>query len=115
MADLSDNWKFVDDYYEAFKSLYLCTKKMQEEHVSLPDFYMAWLMATSEVQKVKSNCFAPDLLKSLRTRLARLRESRAFKMALYIDPRFNYRGSMFFSPEEKMEIQVIFIQNPGYH
>ena len=88
---------------------------MLEEHVSLPDFYMAWLMATSEVQKLKSDYFAPDLLKLLGTRLAGLLESRAFKMALHIDPRFNYRGSMFFSPEEKMEIQVIFIQNPGYH
>lgn len=104
--DLADHWNFIDNYYEAFKPLYICTKRMQEAHVSLPDFYMAWLMAISEVRKFSSNPFVPDLLKSLKNRLAALRESRAFKMALYVDPRFNYHGSTFFSPEEKVEIQV---------
>ncbi|XP_062549754.1 uncharacterized protein LOC134214385 isoform X2 [Armigeres subalbatus] len=103
--DLTDHWNFVDNYYEAFKPLYICTKKMQAEHVCLPDFYMAWLMAISEVRKLNENPFTPELMNSLTTRLKALRGSRAFKMALFIDPRFNYRGSKFFSPEEKMEIQ----------
>ncbi|XP_021699638.1 uncharacterized protein LOC110676371 [Aedes aegypti] len=77
---------------------------MQAEHVSLPDFYMLWLRAISEVRKVTGNQFVPGLLTSLNTRLSTLRGSRAFKMALFLDPRFNYRGSKFFSPEEKMEI-----------
>ncbi|XP_055619659.1 uncharacterized protein LOC129764517 [Toxorhynchites rutilus septentrionalis] len=78
---------------------------MQEQHVSLPDFYIAWLMAMNEVRKIKENLFVPDLLNSLKTRLAALRKSRAFKMALYLDPRMNYHGSTFFPPEEKVEIQ----------
>ncbi|XP_021701839.1 uncharacterized protein LOC110676825 [Aedes aegypti] len=109
--DLTNHWKFIDDYYEAFKPLYICTKRMQAEHVSLPDFYMLWLRAISEVRKVTGNQFVPGLLTSLNTRLTTLRGSRAFKMALFLDPRFNYRGSKFFSPEEKMEIMVIYCSN----
>lgn len=74
--------------------------------MSLPDFYMAWLMATSEVQRVKENPFVPDLMQSLKKRLDALRHSRAFKMALFLDPRFNYHGSKLFTGDEKEEIQV---------
>ncbi|XP_029734556.1 uncharacterized protein LOC115269892 [Aedes albopictus] len=98
--DLTDHWNFIDNYYEAFKPLYICTKKMQAEHVSLPDFYMFWLMAISEVRKMQNNPFVPGLLNSLTTRLANLRGSRAFKISLFLDPRFNYRGS-----KKKVEIQ----------
>ncbi|XP_065090374.1 uncharacterized protein LOC135711433 [Ochlerotatus camptorhynchus] len=103
--DLSSLWTFVDHYYDAFKPLYICTKKMQESHVSLSDFYMAWLMATSEVQKVTDNPFVPALIQSLRTRLDALRHSRAFKMGLFLDPRFNYHASKLFTGDEKEEIQ----------
>ncbi|XP_055551209.1 uncharacterized protein LOC129733684 [Wyeomyia smithii] len=82
---------------------------MQETHVSLSDFYMAWLMATSEIKKVKNNPFVASILTSLNKRLATLRESRAFKMALFLDPRFNYRGSTVFTAEEKEEIQGFII------
>ncbi|XP_055585080.1 uncharacterized protein LOC129737935 [Uranotaenia lowii] len=103
--DLSNHWSFIDSYYDAFKPLYLCTKKMQEHHVSLSDFYIAWLMAMSEVRKCTVNSFVPALLNSLKTRLSALRNSRAFKISLYLDPRINYHGSTFFSPQEKVEIQ----------
>nr|XP_029732178.1 uncharacterized protein LOC109409217 [Aedes albopictus] len=103
--DLTELWDFIDQYYDAFKPLYICTKKMQAEHVSLPDFFIAWLMAINQVSKVKNNPFVPDLLEALNRRLTSLRGSRAFKMALFLDPRFNYRGSTFFTPDEKVEIQ----------
>ncbi|XP_055550695.1 uncharacterized protein LOC129733129 [Wyeomyia smithii] len=38
-------------------------------------------------------------------RLQSLKNSRAFKMTLYLDPRLNYAGSKLFSYEEKEEIQ----------
>ncbi|XP_058448985.1 uncharacterized protein LOC131428945 [Malaya genurostris] len=103
--DLSNQWSYIEHYYDTFKPLYICTKQMQEKHVSLSDFYMAWLMATSEVQKVRENSFSPHLLRSLNNRLNVLRQLKVVQMALYLDPRFNYRGSKIFTAEEKDKIQ----------
>ncbi|XP_058451658.1 uncharacterized protein LOC131430591 [Malaya genurostris] len=66
---------------------------------------MAWLMATSEVQKVRENSFSTHLLRSLKNRLNVLRQLKAVQMALYLDSRFNYRGSKIFTAEEKDKIQ----------
>ncbi|XP_055534133.1 uncharacterized protein LOC129723755 [Wyeomyia smithii] len=103
--DLSEHWTFMHDYQSAFKPLYVCTKTMQEGHVTLPDFYKQWLMAPSEVKKLSGNQFAAPLYESLMKRLTSLRNSRAFKMALYLDPRFNFCGSRFFTASEREEIQ----------
>ncbi|XP_055525420.1 uncharacterized protein LOC129718564 [Wyeomyia smithii] len=103
--DLSDYWIFIHDYRNAFHPLYICTKTMQEAHVTLPDFYKQWLMALSEVEKLYDNQSAAPLHESLMTRLTNLRNSRAFKMALYLDPRFNFYGSRLFTLNEKDEIQ----------
>lgn len=80
---------------------------MQSEHVSLPDFYLQWLMAVMEVSKLAQNPFAAPLTGALTKRLENLKTSRAFKMALYLDPRLNYMGSKLFSVEEKELVQVI--------
>nr|XP_029715032.1 uncharacterized protein LOC115258770 [Aedes albopictus] len=101
----NDNWIFIEHYVQAFKPLYVCTKKLQEKHVSLPDFYLYWLKAISELSNFPSNPFAPQLIKSLTRRLEALKTSRAFQMALYLDPRFNFLNSKFFKVEEKLAIQ----------
>ena len=79
---------------------------MQEAHVTLPDFYLQWLMALSEVSKLTDNQFAKSLHESLMNRLTNLRNSRAFKMSLYLDPRLNFCGSRLFTAIDKDEIQV---------
>ncbi|XP_058811374.1 uncharacterized protein LOC131676274 [Topomyia yanbarensis] len=103
--DLSCSWEFIEKYVDAFKPVYICTKNMQATHVSLPDFYMGWLLAISEVQKIENNTFVPELVEALTNRLNNLRDSRAFKMALYLDPRFNYLGSKIFTGDEKDQVQ----------
>lgn len=90
----------------AFRPVHVCTKNMQAAHVSLPDFYIAWLMAINEVQKIQNNPFVPELVEALTSRLRNLRDSRAFKMSLFLDPRFNYLGSKVFTNDEKEQVQV---------
>ncbi|XP_055593713.1 uncharacterized protein LOC129744950 [Uranotaenia lowii] len=107
--DLSNNWDFINDYVQAFRPIYICTKKMQSEHMSLSDFYMNWLIAMNEVQNIENNAFVPELSRALKTRLASLRDSWAFRMALYLDPRFNYFGSKVFTNDEKVRIQETII------
>lgn len=109
ISDLSNDWKFIGDYVQAFKPLYCCTKNMQSKHVSLPDFYLQWLQAVMAVSKLTQNPFAAPLTSALTKRLDNLKTSRAFKMALYLDPRLNYMGSKMFSVEEKELVQVSFI------
>lgn len=96
------------NYYEALKPLYLCTKIMQEHHVTLPDFYLSWLKTVSEISRMPSNPFSLRLAESLTRRLENLKTSRAFQMSLYLDPRLNYLQSKLFSYEEKQSIQVYF-------
>ncbi|XP_029730127.2 uncharacterized protein LOC115267345 [Aedes albopictus] len=105
--ELGETWDFIRIYQQAFKPLYLCNKNMQARHVSLPDFYLQWLMAIMEVRKMKQNRFSEPLQEALTKRLQNLLKSRAFKIALYLDPRLNYMGSKLFSSEEKEQIQVI--------
>ncbi|XP_062553751.1 zinc finger BED domain-containing protein 4-like [Armigeres subalbatus] len=103
--DLGDAWDFVQNYVEAFKPLYICTKNMQTKHVSLADFYLQWLNVIKEMRKIPQNPFSTELDEALINRLRNLRRSRAFQMALYLDPRFNYKGSTIFKPDEKELIQ----------
>ena len=79
---------------------------MQAVHVSLNEFYLQWVISIEKVRKMISNPFSAPLVEALTTRLASLRNSRAFKMALYLDPRLNFAGSTLFSSDEKEEIQV---------
>ncbi|XP_062559975.1 uncharacterized protein LOC134224580 [Armigeres subalbatus] len=108
--DLTDSWQFAENYEQAFKPLFLLTKDMQAEHVSLSDFYLQWLIATRKVEMTKPNPFASELVASMSKRLSNLKQSRAFKMALYLDPRLNYAGSSLFNNEEKAEIQGYIIE-----
>ncbi|XP_058449285.1 uncharacterized protein LOC131429252 [Malaya genurostris] len=109
-TDLAIHWDFIQNYLEAFKPCYVCTKKLQESHVSLSDFYMEWLITICLVKKQENNPFAHELTKALSTRLENLRTSMAFKMAIYLDPRFNYTNSNVFNGDEKEHIQKFIIQ-----
>lgn len=106
VTDLSNSWDFAERYEKAFKPLYVMTKDMQAEHVSLSDFYLQWIIATQKVKQTEPNPFASELVASMGKRLQNLQKSRAFKMAIYLDPWLNYAGSKLFCNEEKEEIQV---------
>lgn len=74
--------------------------------MSLPDFYLAWLMTLSEIRKLQANPFSARLVESLTGRLENLKASRAFQAALYLDPRLNFLNSKLFNDDEKLTIQV---------
>ncbi|XP_058446278.1 uncharacterized protein LOC131427268 [Malaya genurostris] len=71
---------------------------------------MEWLITICLVTKQENNPFAHELTKALSTRLENLRTSMAFKMAIYLDPRFNYTNSNVFNGDEKEHIQKFIIQ-----
>lgn len=106
IADLTESWKFIEDFCAAFSPLYGTTKYMQEHHVGLSDFYLAWLDTTRKVSAV-DNELATDLKAALESRLEKLKTNMPLKAALLLDPRFNFMGSTLFTPEEKNPIKVI--------
>ncbi|XP_055623388.1 uncharacterized protein LOC129766817 [Toxorhynchites rutilus septentrionalis] len=103
--DLSSHWEFIESYAEAFKPVYICSKNLQGSHVSLSDFYIAWLIAIGEVRRFHKNPLAMKLYETLQSRLSKLRLSQAFRMALYLDPRLNFVNSAIFNGKEKELIQ----------
>ncbi|XP_053692107.1 uncharacterized protein LOC128740574 [Sabethes cyaneus] len=66
-------------------------------------------MAINDVQQLKGNPFAAQLVKTLTDRLVKLKESQAFQMCLYIDPRLNFLNSKLFTNDEKQLIQVCWV------
>lgn len=79
------------------------------KHVTLSDFYMQWLQAIRSVDSCKTNILSPSLTLALKNRLKKLQDSKLFLAAVFLDPRFNFLGSNFFtSAEEKQSVQVIF-------
>ncbi|XP_055543350.1 uncharacterized protein LOC129728902 [Wyeomyia smithii] len=108
--DLSGSWDFTRQYAEAFKPLFICTKNMQSKHISLSEFYLQWMITIQKVKKMETNPFSAPLVESLNKRLTSLRTSRAFKIALYLDPRLNFAGSKLFTSEEKEEIQSYIVE-----
>ncbi|XP_038106601.1 LOW QUALITY PROTEIN: uncharacterized protein LOC6049790 [Culex quinquefasciatus] len=107
--NLTEHWGFIMEYERAFRPCYVCTNKLQGDGVGLSDFYMEWLLAIASLKKMSGNRFSEKLAATLKSRLELLKENRAFKMALYLDPRFNFVGSTIFKPDEKEEIQTYLV------
>ncbi|XP_062554450.1 uncharacterized protein LOC134219662 [Armigeres subalbatus] len=109
--DLSQHWKFIDRFCEAFEPIYVLTLKLQKDHVPLSDFYADWLVCQAKLNAIKKqgNTLAAKLHTSMQKRVEKLRSSMAFKASLYLDPRFNFAGSARLTPEEKREAQEYLI------
>jgi hypothetical protein len=54
----------------------------------------------------QGNKFAMELLKSFCERSKMLLENEAVLAALYLDPRFNFEGSLFLSESDKQKAKV---------
>ncbi|XP_055542372.1 uncharacterized protein LOC129728034 [Wyeomyia smithii] len=98
-------WQFMKEYIAAFTPVYNIIMMMQNEHHPFPDFYMQWLVAIKKVRSLSDNYISKPLVEALTKRLGDLKENIVFKVALYLDPRFNYLNSAVFTNAEKIEIQ----------
>ncbi|XP_055527548.1 uncharacterized protein LOC129720141 [Wyeomyia smithii] len=105
--DLDDNWKFVNNFVQAFCPTYEATIKFQDKHVGLSDFHMLWIN-TIRMTKLIHNPMAEELSKNLLKRLESLKENVPFKAAILLDPRFYYEDSRVFTPDEKEQIRALY-------
>ncbi|XP_062700023.1 uncharacterized protein LOC134284776 [Aedes albopictus] len=106
LALSEEDWQFCHDFESAFKPLHVMTKKLQSNNQVFPDFYMEWILAIRDLRIMQNNPFFNPLIEALNVRLASLKNNMLFKVSLFVDPRFTYLNSTFFTPDEKEEIQV---------
>ncbi|XP_061401907.1 uncharacterized protein LOC133337716, partial [Musca vetustissima] len=97
-----DVWQFIDQFIEGFHPLFILTKKkLQEEQLIIGNFFRSWLEAKINVSKLENNQFSNDIINFMEKRTQKLFDNYAFRSAVYIDPRFNFVGSGFFTNEQR--------------
>lgn len=103
--DLSQRWAFIDEYYEAFRPLYDSLTRVQALTCTLSEFYLEWMNVRGKViQLSDSNRFKKGILKSMDKRHEVIFKNKAYRAALYMDPRLMYNGSTMFTIAEREEI-----------
>lgn len=96
------DWNFIAEFIEAFQPLSECTKKFQSEQYIIGDFYRDWLCCEIELEElIEKNAYAPMLSEALKQRKESLLSDDIFISAIYLDPRFNFLNSPFFTEDEK--------------
>ncbi|XP_030382566.1 uncharacterized protein LOC115630081 [Scaptodrosophila lebanonensis] len=94
------NWQFVDDFCEAFEPLADCTLVLQTKQMVFGDFYREWLYCEARLKLMSRNTLAQHLYSAMTRRKKTLVENDAFLAAIYMDPRFNDKGSLFITEEQ---------------
>lgn len=100
-------WLFMLDFMASFKPLFIATKQLQEEQLTMGDFYRSWLECELELASMEEdNQFAEKLLAAMANRKKKLFENNTLIAAIYMDPRFNFVGSDLLTESEKLRAKV---------
>ncbi|XP_055525752.1 uncharacterized protein LOC129718738 [Wyeomyia smithii] len=97
----AEHWTFIEKFVEAFDPFHSVTHTLQEEIMTMGDFYLLWLECLLRIEELANNYIAKALIAALNSKQEHLFESRFFLAALYFDPRINYGGSELLSEEHK--------------
>lgn len=101
------NWIFIQNFVNAFTPLANCYSKLQKEQYILGDFFRDWLTCELELEElVPLNIYASALLNAMKIRKEILFNQDAFVSAIFLDPRFNFRGTPFLSDACKQNAMV---------
>lgn len=105
--DLDFNWVFIESFCVAFKPISELTLKLQKEDYVIGDFFRDWLLCELDLKQIsdEDNC-AAELIKAMDMRKKQLFVNDAFLAGIYIDPRFNFKGSTILTEEQKQKALV---------
>ncbi|XP_052565472.1 zinc finger BED domain-containing protein 4-like [Culex pipiens pallens] len=84
-------WTFIWSFTAVFQPVFIATKKLQEENMTMGDFLFAWETCRLELEDSTSN-MAKCLIRHMDRRRVKL-FSPPVVAALYLDPRVNFHGS----------------------
>lgn len=81
-------WITIESITKALTPAKITTKILQNEQLTMGDFYIEWLKCKIDTAKVKTN-FADMLVSKMKDREKKLLENDTFLAAIYLDPRVN--------------------------
>lgn len=85
------DWKILEDMHSSLKPAKICTLKLQQEQLTLGDFYGAWLHCKYATKKAsnRENDLASLIVSQMQTHEKNLFKSKAFITGIFLDPRYD--------------------------
>ncbi|XP_050093968.1 uncharacterized protein LOC126576706 [Anopheles aquasalis] len=96
-----EDWQFLKEYCTVFEPVYCATVRLQNESLTMGDFFFIWLDCLMTVEEIANSQMASTLVAAMKNRQTLLVEGKPFLAALYLDPRINYVQSDLMSDEQK--------------
>lgn len=99
---------FAKMYSEAFKPITVLLKNLQKPQLTVGDmFNYYWIETRRALNSIaKENRVAAALLVALKERKDKLFENNAFVAGLFMDPRFNFLNTPYFTTAQKQQAIV---------
>lgn len=106
-------FNFGKMFCTGFEPVQKLMKNLQQQQLTAGDFFKYyWVVARNELKILEqSNDLAKSLLSALEARKLHLFGNHAFKAALYLDPRFNFKTAIYLTPEDKKDAVVSLFKN----
>ena len=82
-----DNWRRLEDLASALLPARICSKTLQEEQLSLSDFYGCWAECKMKLEK-KNNPFTRLLIQKMKEREKDILNNPVLLASVLLDPRF---------------------------
>lgn len=80
-------WKQIDIISQALLPAKICTKKLQNEQLTMSDFYGAWILCKIETESINSS-FSKVILECLKNREKYIMKNKVLLSAIFLDPRY---------------------------
>lgn len=81
-------WEALSEFVRCLMPARELTKKLQEEQLTVGDFYIAWMLCEFKITKMTAK-IATDLLASMKNREKSLFQTDIFINGIFLDPRVN--------------------------
>ncbi|RVE48834.1 hypothetical protein evm_006608 [Chilo suppressalis] len=81
-------WDTLTEILKSLTPAKQLTKKLQEEQLTVGDFYLAWMMCQFQLSKIKTR-LSENIIESMKERQKLLFENDVFINGMFLDPRVN--------------------------
>ena len=85
---LESQWNLFSEIVTALEPARKAAKALQQQHLTLGDFYGIWLRCKLEISKASPTEFSQLLLSSIKKRELALLENDVFVACIFLDPRY---------------------------
>jgi len=83
----NSEWNQIEVISKALLPSKICTKKFQNEQLTLTDFYGAWILCKIQTKKCNTS-FSEKLVECLNNREQHLMKNKVLLAAIFLDPRY---------------------------